>query len=131
MASHWKGTLTMAALLAATAATPAAAQQRTPTARPAVPTLDGRTAAVRALGAAPASSAATVQSQSAALARPLRQSETLMIIGGGLFLTGAIIGDDAGTILMVGGVITGLYGLYQYLQQRPAAASSPAERRAR
>jgi hypothetical protein len=124
MASHWKGTLTLAALLAALTASPAGAQRTTPDTRTAVPTIEGRAVAVRALGVVNATATAPLQQQRAVLARPLRQSETLMIIGGGLFLTGAIIGDDAGTILMVGGVITGLYGLYQYLQQRPLAPAA-------
>ena len=129
MASHWKATLTLAALLTALTASPAAAQRTTPATRPAVPTIEGRTAAVRAIGLADASAVAPLQQQSAALARPMRQSEILMIIGGGLFLTGAIIGDDAGTVLMVGGVITGLYGLYQFLQQRPLAPAATGSSR--
>jgi len=40
----------------------------------------------------------------------------LMIAGGAAFLGGAIIGGDPGTALMVGGVIVGAVGLYQYLQ---------------
>ena len=46
----------------------------------------------------------------------LRRSETLMIVGGAIFLAGAIIGDDAGTIIMIGGAGVGIYGLYLYLQ---------------
>jgi hypothetical protein len=40
----------------------------------------------------------------------------LMIVGGAAFLAGAIIGGDAGTIFMIGGAVTGLIGLFQYLQ---------------
>ena len=119
MARHWIRTLARAALLALLTAAPAWAQRTSPAAPAAGPTLEGAISAVRA----PVTTTHR-EPLGAALARPLRQSETLMIIGGGLFLTGAIIGDDAGTILMVGGVVTGLYGLYQYLQERPAAASS-------
>jgi hypothetical protein len=46
----------------------------------------------------------------------LRRSETLMIIGGAIFLAGAIIGDEAGTVIMIGGAGIGIYGLYLYLQ---------------
>jgi hypothetical protein len=46
----------------------------------------------------------------------LRRSEVLMIVGGAIFLAGAIIGDDAGTIIMIGGAGIGIYGLYLYLQ---------------
>jgi hypothetical protein len=50
------------------------------------------------------------------LRQRLRRSETLMIVGGAIFLAGAIIGDDAGTIIMIGGAGIGIYGLYLYLQ---------------
>jgi hypothetical protein len=50
------------------------------------------------------------------LRQQLRRSETLMIVGGAIFLAGAIIGDDAGTIIMIGGAGIGIYGLYLYLQ---------------
>jgi hypothetical protein len=46
----------------------------------------------------------------------LAQSEVLMIVGGAIFLAGAIIGDDPGTIIMIGGAAVGIYGLYLYLQ---------------
>ena len=45
-----------------------------------------------------------------------RNATTLMIVGGAAFIAGAIIGDTAGTIIMVGGAGVGLYGLYLYLQ---------------
>ena len=50
------------------------------------------------------------------LRQRLTRSETLMIIGGAIFLAGAIIGDDPGTIIMIGGAAIGIYGLYLYLQ---------------
>jgi hypothetical protein len=46
----------------------------------------------------------------------LGQAQALMIVGAAALITGAIIGDDPGTIIMVGGAVVGLYGLYQYLQ---------------
>jgi hypothetical protein len=46
----------------------------------------------------------------------LGQARALMIVGAAALVTGAIIGDDPGTIIMVGGAVVGLYGLYQYLQ---------------
>ena len=48
--------------------------------------------------------------------RGLSQAEVLMIVGGAAFLAGAIIGDDAGTLIMIGGAGIGLWGLYLYLQ---------------
>ena len=40
----------------------------------------------------------------------------LMIVGGALFLGGAIVEGRAGDALMVGGVVVAALGLYQYLQ---------------
>ncbi len=45
-----------------------------------------------------------------------REGVPLMIVGGALFLAGAIIGDRAGDAVMVGGVVVAAIGLYQYLQ---------------
>lgn len=55
--------------------------------------------------------------------RPFGTSQTLMIVGGAAFLAGAIVGDDAGTVMMVAGAGVGLYGLYLYLRQPPGADS--------
>jgi hypothetical protein len=46
----------------------------------------------------------------------LGQSKALMIVGGAALVAGAIVGGKPGTIIMVGGAIVGLVGLYQYLQ---------------
>ena len=46
----------------------------------------------------------------------LGQSKALMIVGGAGLIAGAIVGGKPGTIIMVGGAVVGLYGLYQYLQ---------------
>jgi len=46
----------------------------------------------------------------------LGQARALMIVGGAGLLAGAIIGGDAGGIIMVGGAVIGLIGLYEYLQ---------------
>jgi len=45
-----------------------------------------------------------------------KQSRTYMILGGAALLGGAIIGDDVGSIIMLGGLGVGLYGLYLHLQ---------------
>ena len=44
------------------------------------------------------------------------QGGTLMIVGFVALLLGAVIGDDAGKIVMLGGAGVGLYGLYLFLQ---------------
>ena len=61
----------------------------------------------------------------AAARRPFGFSQTLMIVGGAAFVAGALIGDDAGTVLMVAGAGVGLYGLYLYLRQ-PSGSDSRA-----
>jgi hypothetical protein len=60
----------------------------------------------------------------AAARRPFGLSQTLMIVGGAAFVAGAIIGDDAGTVLMVAGAGVGLYGLYLYLREPSSSATS-------
>jgi hypothetical protein len=44
-----------------------------------------------------------------------RRGVPQMIIGGVAIIGGAIIGDDVGTIVSLGGLGYGLYGLYLYL----------------
>lgn len=46
----------------------------------------------------------------------LGQARAMMIVGGAALLAGAIVGGDAGAIIMVGGAVIGLVGLYEYLQ---------------
>ena len=43
-----------------------------------------------------------------------RRGVPFMVTGGVLFLAGAIIGNDGGTILMIGGAVVGAYGTYVY-----------------
>jgi hypothetical protein len=53
-----------------------------------------------------------------AMRKPARGSGVgLMILGGAALITGVIIGDNAGTIIAVGGAIVGLYGLWVYLDR--------------
>ena len=89
-----------------------AEQAESPAARAAQgPTLDAATVGIR-----PAQPGATVLPASAQQQGGFGRSETLMIVGGAAFVAGLIIGDDAGTIVMVSGAAIGLYGLYLYLQ---------------
>lgn len=46
----------------------------------------------------------------------LGQARAMIVVGAAALIAGAIIGGDPGTIIMVGGAVIGLYGLYQYLQ---------------
>lgn len=46
----------------------------------------------------------------------LGQPAAMMVVGLAGLVAGAIIGGDPGTIIMVGGAVVGLIGLWQYLQ---------------
>jgi hypothetical protein len=95
---------------AAVSSAPVVAAPAVDQAAPAGPTLDGATVGFHRANTqtthAPVTVATTHSSNSTAL----------MIVGGAAFLAGAVIGGDAGTIIMIGGAAVGLYGLYLYLQ---------------
>ncbi len=44
-----------------------------------------------------------------------RTNTALMLVGLGTLLVGAAVGDDAGTVLIIGGAAIGFYGLYRFL----------------
>lgn len=44
-----------------------------------------------------------------------RTNTALMIVGAAAVILGAAVGDDAGTVLIIGGAGIGLYGLYRFL----------------
>lgn len=75
---------------------------------------DSSTARVRAL--------LGVQPRTAPLPGPvpagggLSKSEALMVVGGAALIVGAVIGGDEGQIIMVGGAVIGLIGLWRWLQ---------------
>jgi len=90
------------------------------TARDAAPTADtsrvaGPTADAARLGVSQQTSHELTIS-TAAQRRNLGQPVALMVVGGAALLAGLIIGDDAGTVIAIGGALVGLYGLYEYLQ---------------
>mgnify|MGYP001298658976 CR=1 FL=1 len=95
-------------------AAPATAQVATPNVRaePAqslAPTQAAATVGVRAYSAAPAPVLAPAP-------RATGNSPAMMIVGGVALLVGAVVGGDAGTIIMVGGGVLGLFGLWNYLR---------------
>jgi hypothetical protein len=51
---------------------------------------------------------------------PRREHEShsviMMIVGGAVLVVGAVIGGQAGTIIMIGGGVVGIIGLIRYLQ---------------
>ena len=112
---------TLVAGLVLFAARPAHAQAlapRTPPAdvaapkRPASgPTLEAASVAVR-----PVETKELKLNAAAAPRKGYGQPVALMVVGGAALLTGLIIGNDAGTVIAIGGTAMGLYGLYEYLQ---------------
>ena len=120
----------LVAALAAGSARIGQAQQalapRTPPADVAVPTASTAPDSSRSGGPTMEEAAVAVRhpmSQEARTANTMMQRRkgygqpiALMVVGGAALLTGLIIGDDAGTVIAVGGAVIGLYGLYEYLQ---------------
>lgn len=111
------GQLVLASLMSLSFASVGAAQRsasESDTSAAAGPTMSAASSAVRW---APVQMATEGQpsSPSAVLASRRSQSKVLMIVGGAAIVIGAIAGDDAGTILIIGGAGFGLYGLYMYL----------------
>ena len=85
------------------------------------PTLASASVAVRATGAEEQQRLAVAASAAPTNALPAQRNsqgkpKALMIVGGAAFIAGALIGDTAGTAIMIGGAGVGLYGLYLYLQ---------------
>ena len=78
-----------------------------PAAQPSV--IDRPSGAVRRSAVAPA---APLPATSANLGTAKAQ----MIVGAAAFVAGALIDNDAGTVLMLGGAVVGLYGLWNYLK---------------
>jgi hypothetical protein len=83
---------------------------------PVTPVTRGPTLESARLAATIPQSAAPRELTAAPQKMNLGQARALMIVGGAAILAGAIIGDDAGGIIMVGGAVIGLIGLYEYLQ---------------
>jgi hypothetical protein len=66
-------------------------------------------------GVAPAVSAVQAPAPSTLL-RPTSEGAALMIVGGAALVVGSLIDGDTGTIVMVGGGVVGLLGLFRYLR---------------
>ncbi|MFN2398927.1 MAG: hypothetical protein ABR543_09870 [Gemmatimonadaceae bacterium] len=98
------------------------AQERSPVvaATATGPTIASSSSAVRM----PAESVDAEPAFAASSAAAFTRSHTLMIVGGAIFLTGLIVGDDAGTAIAIGGAAIGIYGLYTYLNSRSGAETA-------
>ena len=85
------------------------AQQANAPAATTGPTIDAVVTGFRTPTASADSTAVPLQT------RRERQSIALMIVGGAAVVLGAVIGDDVGTLFMIGGAVALLIGLYKYL----------------
>lgn len=124
--------------LALAFAAPAFAQNIAPSSAPAVPSLSvsdslqsapDSSAQVRADLSAPTGASMTglragVHARETArsnqpyvvTSQHMGQDKAMMVVGVAALVAGAIIGGAPGTIVMVGGAVVGLVGLYNYLQ---------------
>jgi len=99
-------TIAVAVVTALTVSAPRASAQEAIASSRSGPTLQSAALAPRLTLASPAAASAGMA------ARPLNNGEKLMIIGGVGLITGAIIGDTPGVIIMIASAGVGLYGLY-------------------
>jgi hypothetical protein len=112
--SYASGTADIAAVTLAPASLPT-------TATTAPAPLAGPTMQSLSVGLQQQSSALPETERTGALAAQRRnaglgQAQAMMIVGGAAILVGAIVGDSPGQIIMIGGAVVGLVGLYKYLQ---------------
>jgi hypothetical protein len=96
-----------------------------PAAQVAAPAVTASPVIERTLSFAPTQASATVGVRAIApvgalvptpAPRAYSESPAMMIVGGVALLVGAVVGGDAGNVLMVGGGVLGLFGLWNYLR---------------
>ena len=100
--------------LVAVALIPAAARAQQATDTPKGPTIQA--AAVGFRTADTQVNASTKMTAAPVIRRHAGQDVALMAVGVGAMIVGAIVGDTAGTIIVIGGAAMALFGLYHYLE---------------
>lgn len=78
-------------------------------------TVAGPSIAVASVAFAPATTTAPLPAPQR-MTRTQSRGMTFMIVGAAALIGGLVIGDDAGTLIAIGGLGVGLYGLYLYVQ---------------
>ena len=123
--SLFASALAIALLAAPLAAQTVAAEQNAPVAVTAVVVADAPVAVTSDVARGPLMKDAAVgvrlDARNTPLATPPKfqspgRNPAMMIVGGAALIVGAVIGGQAGTIVMVGGAGVGLWGLYTYLE---------------
>ena len=64
----------------------------------------------------PRQDSAKIQANAVAQRQSMGKPVAMMIVGAAAFVAGALIGDAPGTLMMIGGAVIGLIGLYEYLK---------------
>ena len=101
--------------LCALAMLPATSQaQQSAQLAPKGPTVQAAAVGFRATGAKV--DATTKSTAAPIVSRHQGQDVALMAVGVGAMVAGALIGDTAGTIILIGGAGMALFGLYHYLE---------------
>jgi len=94
------------------------AQKATQTTAPTQTSANGPTVQAASVGFR--TNEAKVDASTKVTALPIRRHEgqdvALMVVGVGAMIVGALVGDTAGTIIIIGGAGMALYGLYNYLE---------------
>jgi cytochrome c biogenesis protein CcdA len=100
--------------LCALALVPAAANAQQSTDAPKGPTLQAAAVGFRQSEAKV--NASTKLTASPVIRRHAGQDVALMAVGVGAMIVGAVVGETAGTIIIIGGAAMALFGLYHYLE---------------
>lgn len=79
------------------------------------PRLDATATAFRMPSVAPAETSAPALLQRRA-SRDVTRPVAIMIVGGAAIVLGSVVGNDVGDLIVIGGVVAVLYGLYEYLK---------------
>jgi hypothetical protein len=94
------------------------AQQPTQTSGPTQASASGPTVQAASVGFR--TNEVKVDASTKVTALPIRRHEgqdvALMVVGVGAMIVGALVGETAGTIIIIGGAGMALYGLYNYLE---------------
>ncbi|HET6681575.1 MAG TPA: hypothetical protein VFG84_10280 [Gemmatimonadaceae bacterium] len=104
--------------ISAPRATPAPAPTTVTAADAATPTVLGPAMSTATAGFRPDAAATTATNEQGPQLPEngnRRKGAIFMIVGGAAMLGGAIVGEEAGAVIMIGGVLMTLYGLYTYL----------------
>lgn len=91
---------------------PSAARAGGTSAAAAGPRMERTVTAFRVASAPADTSLAALQRSNRDVSRPV----AIMLVGGAAIVLGSVVDNDVGELIVIGGVVAVLYGLYQYLK---------------